>query len=66
MEYSRYVFAKVDGDVLDYYWATTDSKQIPRKLDEGGSRIKDFIMSSYHIEDIPENFFHVPEYCSGT
>ena len=49
---------------MDYYWATTDSKQIPRKMDEGGNRIKDFEMNSYSEDPIPEGVFKLPSYCS--
>lgn len=56
----------IDGDVLDYYWATMDSKRIPRKLDEGGTRIKDFIMNTYSEDPIPDEVFHLPEYCQSS
>lgn len=48
MEYSRYfLFDNVDGDRFDYYWATRDDKQTPRRMVEVDSRFKDFIMTSY-------------------
>ena len=44
---TRYIEINLDGSDTDYYWATTDEKQIPRKMDEGGSRIKDFFLNTY-------------------
>ena len=49
---------------MDYYWTTTDDKNIPRKMDEGGNRIKDFIMNTYSEDAIPEEVFRLPSYCS--
>lgn len=39
---------------MDYYWSTQTDKQLPRKMNEGNTRIKDFIMNSYSEEPIPE------------
>lgn len=37
----------IDTEGAIEYWATTDSKQIPRKLIEDNERIKDWIMNTY-------------------
>lgn len=48
------------------YWATTDAKQVPRKLVEGNQIFKDFIMNTFSEEYIPDATFALPSYCSGT
>lgn len=55
----------LDGDAMDYYWATTDAKRIPRKMIEVGSRFKDFIMNTYSEEYMPDSIFALPSYCSS-
>lgn len=51
---------------MDYYWATQTDKKIPRKMNEGNMRIKDFIMNSYNENAIEESIFALPSYCKDT
>lgn len=52
-----------DSDSNVDYWATTDARQLPRKLVEGGSVYKDFIMNTYSEEYIADSVFALPSYC---
>jgi hypothetical protein len=38
-----------DGDANDYYWETTNDQRVPRRLDEGTSTEKNFIMNTYQV-----------------
>ena len=58
-------WSKPDGGIMDYYWATTDSKQIPRRVDQGGSREYDYLMNTYSTDPIRESVFELPSYVSG-
>ena len=53
-----------DADSQTDYWATTDTKEIPRKLVEGGQIFKDFIMNTFSEEYIAETIFALPSYCN--
>jgi len=60
------VFNKfTDSDSKTDYWATTAAQQVPRRLVEDASVIKDFIMNTYSEEYIADNIFALPSYCTG-
>lgn len=42
-----------------------DSKSIPRKVDQGGSRQYDYLMNTYTTDAIPDSVFEIPSYVSG-
>lgn len=63
-ELSGQIFDKFrDSDSDVDYWATTDAKQLPRKLVEDGAIFKDFIMNTYSEEYIADSVFALPSYC---
>ncbi len=55
----------LDGPDLDYYYATTDATRIPRRLDEAGEHILDYLMNTYSTEPIPNSVFEIPSYAKG-
>ncbi len=55
----------IDSDSKTDYWATTDSRQVPRKLAEGGEIFKEFILNTYSEDYIADSIFALPSYCSG-
>ena len=52
--------------MTDYYYSKKDSKNTPRRINEGKSVEKDFIMSTYSENEIPDNVFALPSYCTST
>ncbi len=65
-ELSGQIFNRfIDSDSKTDYWATTDSRQVPRKLAEGGEIFKDFILNTYSEDYIADSIFALPSYCSG-
>lgn len=56
-----------DGDIsYNYYWSTIDANQIPRKLDEGGSHITDYLTHTYINKTFDDSYFALPSYCNET
>ena len=49
----------------NYWWATTDSKQIPRRLQEANAKIDDFQVSSFVNKTFEDSIFALPDYCQG-
>ena len=62
-EYDKW--SKPDGDALDYYYATTDSLQIPRRLNEANEHIIEYLMNTYTTGPIADSIFALPDYVSG-
>ena len=58
-------WTKPDGSDVDQYYATADSKQVPRRLIEGDTHIVDFIMYTYAEGPIPDHNFDIPSYVIG-
>ena len=53
------------GDVgYNYYWDTTDSNHIPRRLDENGEHITDYLTNTYLNQTLTDSIFALPKYCS--
>ncbi len=50
----------------NYFWATIDENQIPRKLDENGDHLSDFNTHSFHNQTVPfpDGTFALPSYCN--
>lgn len=53
----------VDEENRIDYWASTDSRQIARRLVEDGEVIKDFMPNTYNEGAILEGVFNLPAYC---
>jgi hypothetical protein len=49
----------------NYYYATTDANQYPKKIDENGGNIFDFNIYSYIEHDLDSKLFSVPSYCKS-
>ena len=58
-------WSKPDGPDLDWYYATTDALQIPRRLNEANAHIVEYLMNTFTTSPIAENVFAVPDYVSG-
>lgn len=55
------------GDVgFNYFWATTDVNQIPRRLNENGVHVTDYNVHSFHNQTVPfaDSIFALPAYCN--
>ena len=48
---------------FNYFYATIDENQTPRRLNEGGSTITDYIVESYINKTLADSLFEVPSYC---
>jgi hypothetical protein len=51
------------GSGYNYLWVSTDGKNIPRRLDEGGKHIKNFVTSTYLQDKFTESIFTLPPFC---
>lgn len=60
-----YKWSKLDGSDPDYYYATTDANRIPRRLDESGEHLLDYLMNTYSTNPIPDSVFELPSYVKG-
>lgn len=58
-------WSKPDGPDLDYYYASTDSLQIPRRLNEADTHIVEYMMNTYTTSPIADSVFVVPDYVTG-
>ena len=54
------------GGEDNYWWATTDNDQIPRRLQEGDSHVFDFVVSSFENITFPDTLFEIPTYCTSS
>jgi hypothetical protein len=45
---------------------TTDNNKIPRRLDEGGNHITDFLVHTFMNKTFDDSYFALPSYCNGT
>lgn len=57
--------ANSDGSVLDYYWASVTGPRIPRRLDEAGVHVLDYLQNTYNTSAIPDSVFEIPSYVKG-
>ena len=60
-------FVRYAGDFGDnWFWATNDEDQIPRRINEGGSRIADYDTTGFQNQTIPfpDGIFALPSYCN--
>ena len=66
MEQGWQIFNKVGTFGYNYFWATIDSNQTPRKLSENGSPITDYDTGSFqnHTIPYPDSTFALPSYCN--
>lgn len=46
-------------------YVTTDGKEWPRRLDEGGKYIYDYDLKSFDTSEIPDSVFALPSYCNA-
>ena len=53
-----------EGGQKNYWWATTDSNQIPRRLQEGDSKVDDYQVFSFINKTFEDSVFAIPDYCS--
>jgi|LakMenEpi03Aug12_release.lakeMendotaPanAssembly.Ray.scaffolds.fasta_scaffold109558_1 hypothetical protein len=56
-----------DGDFgYNYFWVTADDKEIPRRLDESGTHITDYLVHTFVNKTFDDSYFALPSYCSQT
>jgi hypothetical protein len=54
----------IKGSFTDNDLYTTVTDRIPRRLDEGGSQITDYILSTFTKGALPDSVFAAPSYCN--
>lgn len=47
----------------NHYWSSTDGFNVPRRLDENGGHIFDYIIKSYSEKPLDAKIFALPQYC---
>ena len=52
----------MDGSDVDSYFATTDDKQIPRRLTEANIHVVEYLMNTFNTGNISDNIFDIPSY----
>lgn len=56
-----------DGDfTYNHFWTTIDNNQIPRRLDEGGEHITDYLVHTFLNKTFDDSYFALPNYCNDT
>lgn len=50
---------------MDYYYETTDTKRVPRRIDQGPSRTIDYLMNTYNTSAMADSVFDIPSYVKG-
>lgn len=53
-----------DGHSFNHFWTTADENQIPRRLDEGGEHITDYLVHTYVNKTFDDSYFQLPSYCT--
>lgn len=61
-----YSFIDLGDFGYNYFWATADENQIPRRLDENGQHTTDYNPASFQNQTIPfsDSIFNLPSYCN--
>lgn len=49
----------------NHYWSTISDSPIPRKLDENGDHITDYLTNTFVNKTFDDSYFTLPSYCSG-
>ena len=55
-----------DGVETNYWWATTDQKQIMRRLASSKRLVMDFLPHTYVEKKFEDSVFALPDYCNTT
>lgn len=48
----------------NYWYVTTDDNHIPRRLDEAGTHITDFLPHTFINKTFDDSYFSLPSYCT--
>lgn len=59
------MFGDIGSFTENYVYSTTDEKQLERRLDEGGSQITDYDLSTFEKKVLEDSVFAVPSYCNS-
>lgn len=55
-----------DGDFgYNHFWVTQDPKHIPRRLDENGEHLTDYLVNTFTNTTLDDSYFALPTYCGG-